>query len=60
MKPTSLFIYDDDVVEYVNMSGQLYSKSNIGIVYAHCTYLSEAFHSGNFSFPAHSLWCDAI
>lgn len=31
MKPTSLFIYDDDVVEYVNMSGQLYSKSNIGI-----------------------------
>ena len=31
MKPTSLFIYDDDVVEYINMSGQLYSKSNIGI-----------------------------
>lgn len=30
MKPTSLFIYDDDVVEYINMSGQLYSKSDIG------------------------------
>lgn len=30
MKPTSLFIYDDDLVEYINMSGQLYSKSDIG------------------------------
>lgn len=30
MKPTSIFIYDDDVVETVNMSGQLYSQSDLG------------------------------
>lgn len=30
MKPASLTIYDPDVVEEVNMSGQLYSKKNIG------------------------------
>ena len=31
MKPAFLFIYDDDVVEPVNMSGQLYGQSDIGI-----------------------------
>lgn len=31
MKPLSMFIYDDDVVEAVNMSGQLYGQSDIGI-----------------------------
>lgn len=30
MKPASLFIYDPDVVETVNMSGQLYSRENVG------------------------------
>lgn len=30
MQPTSLFIYDDDTVEAVNMSGQLYSLSDVG------------------------------
>lgn len=30
MKPASLTIYDPDVVEEVNMSGQLYSKNNVG------------------------------
>lgn len=30
MKPASMFIYDDDSVEAVNMSGQLYSQSDIG------------------------------
>ena len=30
MKPTSIFIYDDDIVETVNMSGQLYSQSDLG------------------------------
>lgn len=30
MKPTSLFIYDNDVVETVNMSGQLYSHNDVG------------------------------
>lgn len=30
MKPTSLFIYDPDVVEAVNMSGQLYNVNDIG------------------------------
>lgn len=29
MKPLSIFVYDDDVVEAVNMSGQLYSQSDI-------------------------------
>lgn len=30
MKPASMFIYDNDVVEAVNMSGQLYGKSDVG------------------------------
>lgn len=30
MKPASLTIYDPDIVEEVNMSGQLYSRKNIG------------------------------
>lgn len=30
MNPTALFLYDDDVVEQVNMSGQLYSQQDIG------------------------------
>lgn len=31
MHPASLFIYDPDIVETVNMSGQLYNKNNVGI-----------------------------
>lgn len=31
MKPTSMFIYDDDDVEEANMSGQLYGINDIGI-----------------------------
>jgi molybdopterin/thiamine biosynthesis adenylyltransferase len=30
MKPTSMFLYDSDRVEVVNMAGQLYSNENIG------------------------------
>lgn len=30
MKPASMFIYDNDIVETVNMSGQLYSQSDLG------------------------------
>ena len=30
MKPVSMFIYDDDIVETVNMSGQLYGQSDLG------------------------------
>ena len=30
MKPASLFIYDNDIVETVNLSGQLYSLNDIG------------------------------
>lgn len=32
MKPYGLFIYDPDIVEPSNMSGQLYSKSDIGVL----------------------------
>lgn len=31
MKPASIFIYDDDIVEAVNMSGQLYGQDDIGV-----------------------------
>lgn len=31
MKPKSLFIYDPDIVEEVNMSGQLYKTGDIGL-----------------------------
>lgn len=31
MKPASMFIYDNDVVEVVNMSGQLYGNSDLGL-----------------------------
>lgn len=30
MKPASMFIYDPDIVETVNMSGQLYSRQDVG------------------------------
>lgn len=30
MKPASMFIYDDDLVESVNMSGQLYGQYDLG------------------------------
>ena len=30
LKPASMFIYDDDVVESANMSGQLYSQFDVG------------------------------
>lgn len=30
MKPASMFIYDDDIVESANMSGQLYSQFDVG------------------------------
>lgn len=30
MKPTAMFIYDNDIVETVNMSGQLYGQSDLG------------------------------
>ena len=30
MKPVSMFIYDEDIVETVNMSGQLYGQSDLG------------------------------
>lgn len=30
MKPRSLFLYDDDDVEFVNMSGQLYGCTDVG------------------------------
>ena len=31
MKPASMFIYDNDLVEAVNMSGQLYGNSDLGL-----------------------------
>ena len=31
LKPASLFIYDNDIVEAVNMSGQLYGQNDIGV-----------------------------
>lgn len=31
MHPNSLFMYDDDIVEAVNMAGQLYGSSHIGV-----------------------------
>ena len=30
MKPAALYIYDDDIVEEVNMSGQLYGQFDLG------------------------------
>ena len=54
MKPTSLFIYDNDIVEAANMSGQLYGQSDIGL--AKVTALANmvrnyADYSGVFAVP---------
>ena len=49
MRPTALFIYDPDIVETVNMSGQLYSREDVGsykvsalstMIYKYCDYNS--------------------
>ena len=61
MKPTALFIYDPDIVETVNMSGQLYSREDVGnpkvnalsdMISKYCDYnsvfaVSERFDESN-------------
>ena len=61
MKPTALFIYDPDIVETVNMSGQLYSSEDVGnykvsalsaMIRKYCDYnsvfaISERFGESN-------------
>ena len=37
LHPEAVYLYDDDVVEAGNLSGQLYSKNNIGSRKAHAT-----------------------
>ena len=37
MKPRQLILYDDDIVERVNLSGQLYSTNHIGLKKANAT-----------------------
>lgn len=37
MNPERIILYDDDVVEEANMSGQLYSRNNIGQAKVHAT-----------------------
>lgn len=61
MKPAALFIYDPDIVEIVNMSGQLYSREDVGnskvnalsnMISKYCDYnsvfaVSEKFDESN-------------
>ena len=61
MKPAALFIYDPDIVETVNMSGQLYSREDVGnpkvtalsdMISKYCDYnsvyaVSERFDESN-------------
>lgn len=61
MKPTSLFVYDPDIVETANMSGQLYSREDVGnykvsalsvMISKYCDYnsifaISEEFDESN-------------
>ena len=61
MKPAALFIYDPDIVETVNMSGQLYSREDVGnskvnalsdMINKYCDYnsvfaVSERFDESN-------------
>ena len=61
MKPAALFIYDPDIVETANMSGQLYSREDIGnpkvnalsdMISKYCDYnsvfaVSERFDESN-------------
>lgn len=63
MKPAALFIYDPDIVETVNMSGQLYSREDVGnlkvnafsgMVSKYCDYNSvfavpERFDESNYA-----------
>ena len=61
MKPASLFVYDPDIVETANMSGQLYSREDVGnykvsalsvMISKYCDYnsifaISEEFDESN-------------
>lgn len=69
LKPTSIFLYDDDIVEPVNMSGQLYGFSDCGIpkVTAASTFITNYASFGSvfgiqekfteFSQPADIMIC---
>ena len=48
MKPSAIFIYDNDLVEYANMSGQLYSTSDVG-TYKVCALADMARNYADYS-----------
>ena len=67
MQPANIIMYDDDTVEAVNMSGQLYSKQNIGMpkvtamadtMYSFSNY--NAAVEKNEKFMIHSKPCDIM
>lgn len=49
LKPNAIYMYDPDIVETVNMSGQLYSNNNIGDFKATAIYNMMQLYSGFYN-----------
>lgn len=49
LKPTAIYMYDSDIVETVNMSGQLYSSNNIGSFKTNAIYNMMQLYSGFYN-----------
>lgn len=49
LKPNTIYMYDPDVVETVNMSGQLYSRDNIGSYKVNAIYNMMQTYSGFYN-----------
>lgn len=63
MHPVRIILYDDDIVEAANMSGQFYSNSNIGQLKAEAIYNTmrsySSFFNGNVNTIKYSESCIA-
>lgn len=49
LKPNTIYMYDPDIVETVNMSGQLYSNANIGSFKTNAIYNMMQSYSGFYN-----------
>lgn len=49
LKPAAIYMYDPDIVETVNMSGQLYSSNNIGNFKINAIYNMMQLYSGFYN-----------
>lgn len=60
LKPAAIYMYDPDIVETVNMSGQLYSRDNIGSYKVNAIYNMMQTYSGFYNGISRSRPYDSL